>query len=129
MILKNIKDTFNPYIPMNAKDFGAKQGWIIFVVVLFSIPMFILQKQKNRIDEIMLMMHMLLAVIVYMEFIFTVKRYRALQIPIIWACVVFLMPFNIISFIVAASEDNILEGKWFKIFRNYIKEDKDELFI
>lgn len=43
-----------------------------------------------------------------MLFIFTIKRFRAMNIPIIWATAMIIIPLHLLCFIVAESDDDFI---------------------
>lgn len=106
MNLKGIKDMFNPYTPMTLKAFWNQQLIIFLWAFLVGIPGVILEKNGAGLGVILFICLLFVGGSTYLEFIFIVKRYRDKNIPPIWASFVFVLPLNVVAFIIAATDDN-----------------------
>lgn len=124
-MFKSLKDTFNPYTPISVKEFLTQQYWVVLVGLVLGILGTVLEKNNTAIEIMRIYVIFLLFLTVYIEFIFTVKRYRAMNLPPVWACFVFLLPLNVLAFIVATCEKDWL-GKYFTKLRYFIREGNDE---
>ncbi len=101
-----IKDTFNPYKPMSAKDFWKSLGWIFLWGWGVGIPGAILEKNGVSLEVLIGIVLLCVGGIQYLLFLFIIKRFRAMQIPPIWAILIFIPPFNGLCFILAGSSIN-----------------------
>lgn len=101
-----IKDTFNPYKPMTAKDFWKSLGWIFLWGWGVGIPGAILEKNGVSLEVLIGIVLLCVGSIQYLLFLFIIKRFRAMQIPPIWAILIFIPPFNGLCFILAGSSIN-----------------------
>lgn len=101
-----IKDTFNPYKPMTAKDFWKSLGWIFLWGWGVGIPGAILEKNGVSLEVLIGIVLLCVGGIQYLLFLFIIKRFRAMQIPPIWAILIFIPPFNGLCFILAGSSIN-----------------------
>lgn len=127
-MLKSLKDTFNPYTPISVKAFWLRQCWIVWGGFLLLIPAFILQEKGVSPNIVINMVFLAFALMMYIELIFTIKRYRAMKIPAVWACFVCILPLNIIAFTVAAFEKSPAQLKYINKFLNFIKKDNTDGF-
>ena len=101
-----IKDTFNPYKPMTAKDFWKSLWWIFLWGWGVGIPGSILEKNGVSLEILIVIALLFVGGIQYLLFLFIIKRFRAMQIPPIWAILIFIPPFNGLCFILAGSSIN-----------------------
>lgn len=101
-----IKDTFNPYKPMTAKDFWKSLGWIFLWGWGVGIPGAILEKNGASLEILVVIALLFVGGIQYMLFLFIIKRFRSMQIPPIWAIFIFIPPFNGLCFILAGFSIN-----------------------
>ena len=101
-----IKDTFNPYKPMTAKDFWKSLGWIFLWGWGVGIPGAILEKNGVSLEVLIVIVLLFIGGIQYLLFLFTIKRFRSMQIPPIWAILIFIPPFNGLCFILAGFSSN-----------------------
>ena len=101
-----IKDTFNPYKPMTAKDFWKSLGWIFLWGWGVGIPGAILEKNGVSLEILIVIALLFVGGIQYLLFLFIIKRFRSMQIPPIWAILIFIPPFNGLCFILAGSSIN-----------------------
>lgn len=108
MIMKRIKDNFNPYTPLSLKGYNKSLGWIMLWSWLLGISALILEKNGAEVDIIALLFAIIVCGSHYMLFIFTIKRFRAMNIPIIWATTIFIIPLHLLCFIVAESNDGFI---------------------
>ena len=107
MIMKRIKDNFNPYTSLSLKGYNKSLGWIMLWSWLLGISALILEKNGAEVDIIALLFAIIVCGSHYMLFIFTIKRFRAMNIPIIWATAIFI-PLHLLCFIVAESNDGFI---------------------
>ena len=108
MIMKRIKDNFNPYTSLSLKGYNKSLGWIMLWSWLLGISALILEKNGAEVDIIALLFAIIVCGSHYMLFIFTIKRFRAMNIPIIWATTIFIIPLHLLCFIVAESNDGFI---------------------
>ena len=108
MIMKRIKDNFNPYTALSLKGYNKSLGWIMLWSWLLGISALILEKNGAEVDIIALLFAIIVCGSHYMLFIFTIKRFRAMNIPIIWATTIFIIPLHLLCFIVAESNDGFI---------------------
>ena len=108
MIMKRIKDNFNPYTSLSLKGYNKSFGWIMLWSWLLGIPALILEKNGAEVDIIALLFAIIVCGSHYMLFIFTIKRFRAMNIPTIWATAIFIIPLHLLCFIVAESNDGFI---------------------
>ena len=101
-----IKDTFDPYKPMTAKDFWKSLWWIFLWGWGVGIPGAILEKNGVSLEILIVIALLFVGGIQYLLFLFIIKRFRAMQIPPIWAILIFIPPFNGLCFILAGSSIN-----------------------
>lgn len=126
MSLKPIKDSFNPHIAISIEEFWKQQTWILFFGFLILIPAYFWEKSGGGIEVMSLFASLFFAIPIYVEFIFTVKRYRAMNIPWIWAAVLFIPPLNLLCFIVATSDE---ESKIFQYGKKFLRIIKEEEYV
>ena len=91
MIMQRIKDNFNPYTSLSLKGYNKSLGWIMLWSWLLGISALILEKNGAEVDIIALLFAIIVCGSHYMLFIFTIKRFRAMNIPIIWATAIFIL--------------------------------------
>ena len=108
MIMKRIKDNFNPYTPLSLKGYNKSLGWIMLWSWLLGIPALILEKNGAEVVVLALIVAIIIGGSHYMLFIFTIKRFRAMDIPTIWATAMFIIPLHLLCFIVAESDDGFI---------------------
>ena len=108
MIMKRIKDNFNPYTSLSLKGYNKSLGWIMLWSWLLGISALILEKNGAEVDIIALLFAIIVCGSHYMLFIFTIKRFRAMNIPIIWATAIIIIPLHLLCFIVAESDDGFI---------------------
>ena len=108
MIMQRIKDNFNPYTPLSLKGYNKSFGWIMLWSWILGISAFILEKNGAEVDIIALLFAIIVCGSHYMLFIFTIKRFRAMNIPTIWATAMLIIPLHIVCFIVAESNDGFI---------------------
>lgn len=122
MIMQRIKDNFNPYKPLSIKGYNKSLGWIILWSWLLGIPALILEKNGAEVDILALIVAIIIGGSQYMLFIFTIKRFRSMNIPTIWATAMFIIPLHLLCFIVAESNDNFIVKMRNKL-GHLVKED------
>ena len=101
-----IKDTFNPYKPMTAKDFWKSLWWIFLWGWGVGIPGAILEKNGVSLEVLIVIALLFVGGIQYLLFLFIIKRFRSMQMPPIWAIFIFIPPFNGLCFILAGFSSN-----------------------
>ena len=108
MIMQRIKDNFNPYKPLSLKGYNKSFGWIMLWSWSLGISGLILEKNGAEVDVLALIIAIILCGSHYMLFLFTLKRFRAMNIPTIWATAIFIIPLHLLCFIVAESNDGFI---------------------
>lgn len=91
---------------MTAKDFWKSLGWIFLWGWGVGIPGAILEKNGVSLEILVIIALLFVGGIQYMLFLFIIKRFRAMQIPPIWAILIFIPLFNGLCFILAGSSIN-----------------------
>ena len=122
MIMQRIKDNFNPYKPLSVKGYNKSFGWIMLWSWSLGISGLILEKNGAEVDVLALIIAIILCGSHYMLFLFTLKRFRAMNIPTIWATAMLIIPLHIVFFIVAESDENFII-KMRKKLSHLLKED------
>lgn len=109
MSIQSIKDAFNLYKPISVKEYWKSMNWLILWGSLLIIPGTILEKNGANLEVLLVIGAMFIIGIQYLLFIFTLKRFRAMHIPPIWAVFIFIPPFYGLCFIIAGlSEDSAI---------------------
>ena len=124
MIMQRIKDNFNPYKPLSLKGYNKSFGWIMLWSWSLGISGLILEKNGAEVDVLALIIAIILCGSHYMLFLFTLKRFRAMNIPTIWATAMLIIPLHIVCFIVAESDENFII-KMRKKLSHLLKEDSN----
>ena len=101
-----IKDTFNPYKPMTAKAFWKSLWWIFLWGWGVGIPGAILEKNGVSLEVLIVIALLFVGGIQYLLFLFIIKRFRSMQIPPIWAILIFIPPFNGLCFMLVGVSIN-----------------------
>ncbi len=122
MIMQRIKDNFNPYIPLSTKGYNKSLGWIILWSWSLGISALILEKNGAEVDILALIVAIIIGGSQYMLFIFTIKRFRAMNIPTIWATAMFIIPLHMVCFVVSEANDDFIV-KMRKKLGYLLKED------
>ena len=123
MIIQSIKDAFNLYKPISVKEYWKSMNWLILWGILLIIPGTILEKNGADLEVLVVIGAMFLVGIQCLLFIFTLKRFRAMHIPPIWAVFMFIPPFYGICFIISGlSEDSAILSFLKRLF-HYLKEE------
>ena len=89
---------------------------------LLGIPALILEKNGAEVDILALIVAIIIGGSQYMLFIFTIKRFRSMNIPTIWATAMFIIPLHLLCFIVAESNDDFIVKMRNKL-GHLVKED------
>ena len=91
---------------MTAKAFWKSLWWIFLWGWGVGIPGAILEKNGVSLEVLIVIVLLCVGGIQYLLFLFIIKRFRAMQIPPIWAILIFIPPFNGLCFILAGSSIN-----------------------